>query len=241
MHAEGARAPDVALPWYAFPLLPFPRRIARGLARVRDSGRFEKVPNRWQLALGVLRMWHRLVYKPETIGVSDPASVRPTLRARLLSNRKLRFPFLLAERAVAPLDMTGLASSRERTLRHLLGAYHDRQQFAYDLELLACNPGALEELHRRVSEVVAHDTPRSRWLRDLTVFDRYHERLLEAVEAALEGRLQLDAGEANDPYISFGAYIAWCAAQPESPQATLHAWLAGRFDFEHGLTAEGAA
>jgi hypothetical protein len=160
--------------------------------------------------------------------------VRPSWRARLLEIKAIRLPFLLAERAVAPLDFTGMASPPEQVIRHLLGAHHDANQFVYDLELLALQ-GRLGELHAAVRDVVERDTARSRWLRDLTVFEGYHESLLAAVERALADGPAMTPDEARDPDISFAAYLRWCARQPETPAATLRAWREGRFSFESQL------
>lgn len=224
-----------ALPWHSYVTLLFPRDVERGLERVRQAGLVPVVPNLWQLELGVLRMWHRIVFRSETVGTSKQGRARPSLRAKLFAYRPLRFPFLLRERAVAPLDLSGLLSSRERIIRHLLGAHHDGNQFTYDLELMLSYPGALEELRARALEVVSRDDARSRFLRDLVVYDGYHESLLRAVERALAGDLELPPGERDDPDISFRAYLRWCARQPESPSATLSAWQAGRFDLQRGL------
>jgi hypothetical protein len=224
-----------AYPLWAHALLIHPDRVARRLERVASCGLVETTPNLWQISLGVLRMLERVLFRSETVGTCREGSVRPNLRARLLQNRALRLPFLLAERAVAPLDFSGLTSSPERVIRHLLGAHHDRNQFAYDLQMLAAEPGALDALAVRVREVVASDGPRARWLRDLTVFEGYHESLLAAVTRACEGDFELPPGDADDPDISFFAYLAWCAAQPETPQATLEAILAGRFQLQRGI------
>src|SRR5262245_44929495 len=134
-------------PWHAYALLLAPARIDAALARIHAANMVPKTPNRWQISLGVLRMVHRLITRPETIGTCKAHPVRATWRARLLEVRPLRFPFLLAERAVAPWDLSGLLSSKERVFCHLLGAHHDEHQFAYDLEMLAVHPGALAELH----------------------------------------------------------------------------------------------
>lgn len=206
-----------------------PARIAAHLEEVRASGRHPHVPTPWQLSLGVLRMWIRLATRPETVGTSA-APVRPGLRARALAWRPLRFPFLVAERAIAPLDFSGLASSTARIIKHLIGAHHDGTQALYDLEILASRPGALAELRAALAEIVEHDTPRARWLKDLTVFEGYHEHLLALVDDALAGRFGYDADDARDPDVSFSAYLAWCAAQPATPAATLAAWRAGALD-----------
>src|SRR5690348_15829398 len=105
------------------------------------------------------------MFRSEEIG-SAASRPRPNGHARLLDYRPLRFPFLLAERAVAPHDFSGLLSDRERVLSHLLAAHHEGVQFVYDLEMLSVYPGGLEELFRRARALVAADTPRTRWLRD---------------------------------------------------------------------------
>src|SRR5690606_34889699 len=146
------------------------------LAELRAAGH-ARVPNVWQITLGVARMWHRVLFRSETIGTCRTFRPRRTLRARLLAFRALRFPVLLAERAVHPLDFSGLLSDEDRVVRHLLGAHHDGVQFLYDLELLRDRPGALERLRDEARRVVAIDDRRSRWLRDLVVYERYHETL----------------------------------------------------------------
>lgn len=221
------------LPWYVRVILVRPAPVLANLDRLRAAG-VADLPNPWQLCLGVLRLWHRVLYRSETVGTCTDGRVRPTWRARLLEKKALRLPFLLAERAVAPLDFTGLGSPPDRVIRHLLGAHHDANQFVYDLELLSIH-GRLDELHAAVRDVVERDTPRSRWLRDLTVFEGYHESLLAAVERALAGGPAMSAEEARDPDVSFGAYLRWCARQPETPAATLRAWRDGRFALDSSL------
>jgi hypothetical protein len=223
-----------ALPRLARLLLVDPDTIDAKLARLRSAGLVPAVPNAWQLTLGIARMWHRVLFRSETIGTCRAHPVRGTYRARLLAFRPLRFPFLLRERAVAPLDFSGLLSDRERVIRHLLGAHHDANQFAYDLEMLALEPGALEELHVRVKRVLEEDTPRTRFLRDLVVYERYHELLEDAVRRACAGDFGLTGAERRDPDISFAAYLAWCARQPSTPEATWEALRSGRYDLAEG-------
>ncbi len=224
--------------WHAYALLFTPRRISRALERVAAAGLVERPPNLWQIELGVLRMWHRVLFRPESIGTSRENPVRPGWRARLLSFRPIRFPFLLAEKAVAPLDFSGLASSPSRVVSHLLGAHHDGNQFAYDLELLSAYPGGLERVRELTRQVIDQDTPRSRWLRDLVVYERYHDNLLASVERALEGDFGLPAAEADDPDICFVAYLRWCAAQPATPAETWALWRAGRYTIADGVRDE---
>lgn len=217
-------------------LLLFPERIGQNLERVRAAGVVPRTPNRWQIGLGVLRMWHRVLFRSETIGTCADDPVRPTWRARALEHRALRAPFLMAERAIAPLDFSGLASSPERVIRHLLGAHHDKNQFAYDFSLLLAHPGRLEELVERALAVVEGTDPRADWLRDLVVYEGYHERLLASAEDALERGVRLPADEANDPDISFEGYMRWCAAQPATLEETLEAYRRGEYSIPHGVT-----
>lgn len=226
--AEGVAVVDV--PWWAWLVFPNARRVVENLEKVRASRLVARAPNLWQLFLGTLYMAKRVVFRSSTVGTcSDP--VRSTTRARLLAWRALRLPFLLAERVVAPLDLSGLASDRDRVLGHLLGAHHDGAQFVYDLELLAVHPGALEELRDATRALIDEGGPRAAWLRDLCVFEGYHEKLLAATEAALAGTLALDERDARSPDITFKAWLAWCADRPEAPGLALRAWVRGELSF----------
>lgn len=221
-------------PWYVRALVGDPARIELHLARMRAHDIVDVTPNPWQLCLGVLRLWHRNLFRPQTVGTSPGGTVRATWRARLFANRAVRLPALLAERAVAPFDFTGLRSPPERLIRHLLGAHHDGNQFVFDLEILAGH-GRLDELARAVQAVLTKDTARTRWLRDLTVFEGYHESLAAAVAQAIAAGPVMTDAEARDPDLSFRAYLTWCARQPATPAETFEAWRAGRFAFDSGL------
>ncbi len=192
-------------------LLPGSANIARSLERIRSAGIVDHVPTMAGILRGVRRMLHRLVFRSETIGTCKEHPVRATWRAKLLSWRIVRLPFLVAERAVAPFDLSGLASPPDRVIRHLLAAHHDGMQLVYDLELLALWPGRLEELERRAAAVVDGTDPRADWLRDLVVFDGYHENLLATTRAFRAGEPLLDHAQANDPDISLRAFLVWCS------------------------------
>ncbi len=219
------------LPWYAHLVLRRPEQIRANLDRIADAGIVERTPNVWQIFLGVLRMWYRILFHSEGIGTSLADPVRRGFRARLLDYRVFRFPCLLWERSIAPLDLSGLASPPERLMTHLLGTHHDGDAFFYDLRILACHPGKLEELRQRARDVVQHDTPRHRWLRDLCVYENYHEHLLVAVERALAGDWQV---KPQSPHAdtSLESYLDWCAAQPSTPEATRIAWRRGELDLD---------
>lgn len=214
-------------PWWVRALLLRPARIDRALAAVRERRLVAPAPNVFQVFLGVIRMLHRLVFRSETVGTSLARAPRRTFRARLLAMRAVRLPFLVAERAIAPLDLSGMISSRERILRHLLGAHHDAMEFVYDLELLSLHDGALDELAVRARAVVDGTDPRAGWLRDLVVFEGYHEALLEAVETVRRGEPLAAGDRVDDPDASFFAYLRWCASQPPTPAAAFAAWRRG--------------
>lgn len=226
-------------PAWAYLFLVDPARAQRNLDLIRASGLATAVPNLWQLCLGVARMAHRIAFRSDTIGTSRAQRVRANPRARLLAVRPVRFPFLLAHGSIAPWDLSGLTSSPARLIRHLLGTHHDEHQFVYDLEILRHYPGALDALARRARAVVTRDDRHARWLRDLCVFEGYHEALLAAVEAALRDGVHLPADEADDPDIAFDAYLRWCAQQPPTPSATLAAWRAGRWRLTAPLADPG--
>lgn len=216
--------------WYESLILVRPRRVLANLERTTEMLGVPQ-PTPWQLCLGVLRLWHRVLFRSSTVGTSPGGIVRSTLRARVLAWRAARLPCLLAERAVVPLDFTGLGSTPERLITHLLGAHHDGNQFVYDLELLAAY-GKLDELRQRVRDVIDRDDT---WLRDLTVFEGYHESLLAAVERAIAAGPERSEADARDPDISLHAYLTWCSQQPATPAETLRAWHTGAFQFDTPL------
>ena len=225
----------MTIPWHARLLLLAPRRVLSGLASVEEQRLVSDVPNLWQIELGVLRMWHRIVFRSETVGTCSSHPPRRTWRARLVDNRILRGPFLFWERAITPWDLSGFLADSDQIVRHLLGAHHDGTQFVYDLQLARLHPGTLERVREAAAHVVEVDDARSRWLRDLVVYEQYHESLLAAVEQVLAGADELQSSDADDPDISFFAYLRWCASQPATPADTWAAWRAGRFSFPLGL------
>jgi hypothetical protein len=213
--------------WHARLLLLRPEAVQARLDALADSRRVPHVPNLWQIELGVLRMWHRSLFRSDTFGLCDDHPVRGTWRARGLRRRPVRFLFLLAEGSVVPWDLSGLRSSDRRLIRHLLGAHHDRTQFVYDLQLLTVHPGGLDALEEALGAVVRGDDPRAAWLRDLCVYEHYHDELWEGLQrfrAADEGgATELDPRDADDPDISLWAYLRWCASLPPTPRATVRA------------------
>lgn len=218
--------------WHARLLLAHPQRVHHKVTQLVRCGVIEQAPTLWQLELGVMRMWHRVVFRSNSIGTSTTHRVRRGWRARLLHNRIIRGPFLLFEGAIAPWDHTGLASTSKRIIKHLLAAHHDGAQFAYDLAILSADPNALKELHAQTVRILTAENRRTLWLKDLAVYEGYHEALLHAVECYLSGEPLLDPGAAHNPDIAFEAYIDWCLRQPMSPRDSWRALQSGVFGYK---------
>jgi hypothetical protein len=229
MRRDPSRASRTRIPWHARLILLRPARVLANLRAVGQSPREFPTPTLWQIELAVLRMWHRILFRSETIGMSRANPVRAGWRARWLERRGLRFWFLLFEGSVRPWDLSGLLSTPQSLIRHLMGTHHDGVQFVYDLEILSLHEGMLAALHAQVRELTQRDTPRARWLRDLCVYEGYHEALLAAVERARAGDLGGSDSGANDPDIRFRALLAWAARQPATPRETWRAWRRGEF------------
>jgi len=204
---------------WRYHLLHFrPRRIERRVEELYDAGVIDVRPTLWQLWIGTLYMWHRATFRSETLGLST-GPVRRTRRARLLRFRPLRSPFLFGGRRVNPLDHTGLGSSTDHTVRHLLGAYHAAGEFHFDLQLIAHQPGALEALEHRLARIVSDADPDATFLKDLCVYEGYHDELLEGVRAWLRGD---DVGlDHDDPDATLTGFLQWCSRQPPTLRATV--------------------
>ena len=170
------------VPLWSYVLLR-PRRVQARLVEI-SAQTGSPAPTLWQMAQWTLRMWHRIVFCLDSVGSGGGEPVRTTWRAQILAPKALRFFALVSARAIAPLDMSGLACSPARVIRHLCGAHHDGIEFAYDLEMLSTFPGALDALETEVRAIVDGTHPRAEWLRDLCVYEGYHERLLDGVERA---------------------------------------------------------
>lgn len=193
-----------------------------------------ETPNTWQVQLGVLRMLHRVLFRSDSIGTCAEHPVRNTWRARLLHKRAIRLPVLVALRAVAPLDFSGLLSPTWRIQRHLLAAHHDGLQFVYDFELLALDEGALDEVRAHAEEIVSGRDPHAEAWRDVAIFERYHENLIAAIDAFKAGDLHLGDDDDN-PDLTFFAFLSWCARQPPDAVATLRRFEAGEYSIANGV------
>lgn len=225
------RTMSTELSWFYRFVLRHPERVEWHLERLYELGRIDTKPNLWQVSMGVAYMLHRMVFRPQTIGVDD-APVRRTLRARLWQFRPLRFPFLMWQKAIDPIDLTGLSGSMERKHSHLVGAYHPGDNALYDLECMTCDPEALEALRADVVQIIEGNTFRSRFLKDLTVYEGYHERLLQLIDRAMVNDFAPAAEKVDHPDTTLRGFLRWCAAAPDSPEATFQALLAGHLQFD---------
>lgn len=210
-------------PLWSYALLFRPRHVQARLEVLHEAGALSgPAPSLWQVFLGTLYMWHRVTFRPQTIGLSS-SPVRDTRRARLLRNRLFRGPLLFTGRRVNPLDHTGLGSSSAHLVRHLIGAHHDRQDYVYDLEILATDPGQMAALEQRLAGIVSGEAPDAAFLRDLCVYEGYHESLLDTVRRWNRG--ELPDLSTDNPDVTLRAFMAWCARQPPTPGASLRALL----------------
>ena len=108
-----------------------------------------------------------------------------------------------------------------------------------DIEDLLAD-GKLEEALTRARAVRDGADPRAEWLRDLTVYENYHEALCAALDAAVRGEFPMPDHQVDDPDISFLAYLAWCARQPETPTETWRQLSAGRYAIAEGVLPAAA-
>ncbi|MBK9261239.1 MAG: hypothetical protein IPM54_15715 [Polyangiaceae bacterium] len=219
--------------FYRF-VLRNPERVEWHLDRLYELGRIDVKPNLWQVSLGVAYMLHRMVFRPSTIGI-DETPVRRTFRARLWQYRPLRFPFLLWQKAIDPIDLTGLSGSMERKHSHLVGAYHPGDNALYDLECMTCDADALAKLREDVVKIIQGDSARARFFQDLTVYEGYHPRLLQLIDRAMAGDFAPQPGKEDHPDTTLRGFLRWCAAQPDTPEATFDALLQGTLRFEPKL------
>jgi hypothetical protein len=246
--SQSARSPSVAV-WFERLVLLDPAAIDEGLlalAEVRarppvdDVGDAvaaavpSRLPSRWQVALGILRMQHRLLTRRASVGLASLPR-EPGLWPRLLEQHVVRAPFLLLEGSVVPHDLSGLRSKSSTLQRHLLGTYHAGNEANYDLEILAArDPQALVTLREACIAVVDGRHPRARRWRSLCVYAGAHEELLAQIDRALRGEFL--GRTRDDPDVSFFAFLRFCARQPADPNTTAAAWQTGRYHLEKGLT-----
>ena len=225
--------------WHTWLLLVHPPRVQRRLDLLGTRLGFSV--NLWQIELGVLRMWHRMLFRSETIGISTTHGVRKGSWARLLQWRAFRFFCLVREGSFVFWDSSGLFSGPDTIVRHLLANHHDGERFLYDLELLELlYPEHLAVLERSLAEVLDGREPRGEWWRDLCVYEHYHEDLAAGLAAFRSGS-ELRERYREDADTSFLAYLRWCARQPGSPAETWALFRAGAYSLHLGRLQDAGA
>lgn len=220
--------------WFIRFVLRNPEQVEWHLDKLYELGRIDEKPNLWQVTMGVAYMLHRMMFRPQTIGLDD-SPVRTTWRAKAWRYRPLRFPFLVLNKAIDPFDLTGLSGTMERKHTHLVGAYHPGDNALYDLECMACDPKSLEKLREDVVEILQSRTARALLLQDLTVYEGYHARLLQLIDRAIAGDFAPAVGQEDHPDTTLRGFLRWCAAQPPSPETTFQAWVQGQLHFGPSL------
>ncbi len=206
-----------------------PWRIRRVLTALHRAGTIRVMPTAWQVVCGVLYMIARVVLRPETVGQSSVDPARTTPRSRLLAIRAVRAPVLLFTGCIVPWDLTGFGTAPATLRRHLLGAYHPWDNAMYDLAVLSVYPGETARLREDVAAVVAGTHPRAAWLRDLVVYEGYHERLLTVVDRALAGDLRVRDAPSPPSDATVSGWADFVTSLPPTLSEALGAWRAGSF------------
>lgn len=203
-----------------------PELMLKNLALLKEKGHIQEIPTLWQVIQGMAQQWSFTAANLEKLGHDQSHPVRDSAGARLLQPQLLRFIPLLIEGAINPWDRSGLALTPERKMRHILGTHHGGETVMYDMQLLDCYPGALESLRDQLNEILENDTPRSRWLRDLVVYEGYHEALKRVVDRALAGDFTVpEEAPPGDDY-TVGSFVDRCLACPVTPEETLRRLIA---------------
>lgn len=205
--------------WWEAVLLGRTAAMRDAMDRLVDAGLLARPLTGRELVRAQGYNRYRLLFRPGTVGTSA-GRVRPGWRARLLSWRAARLPAAIAEEALSLLDLTGLSRRPDQLIHHLLAAHHEGWQLHYDLELLSAHPGALERLEGLAERMVREDTPRTRWLKDLCVFEGYHEALLASVRAFRACTISMSPEERSNPDITLQAFLAWCQRPREAEPVT---------------------
>ncbi len=179
------------------------RRITHWVVR----GDVPRAPTRWQIAVG----W--LAQMPVYLAETDLE--RATSRRTLLGQVPLRAPL---QALYVPQQVwlgTGLAETQETIVRHLLSVLHEDGLLAYDLQLLAADPGALEALASRASAVAEGRDRWSRLLIPLVGGAGYHRRLAARAREAAAGAFP--TGDCDPRFASLVGFLRFCLDLPGWP------------------------
>lgn len=166
------------------------QQVAGKLARIRESIRVRMLRGEFERRMGKL----------QDLGLVDTLPTR--LQVRFAGMDMLRFCILPAAKAyyiqqgidmrfhyflrfledpMSMLDPTGLSSTKETLIGHLLQSVHLNP--VYDLQLLCMFDDGLDELQRQAEHMVAGTHPRQASIAVTVEDPAYHEKLLTYIKA----------------------------------------------------------
>lgn len=202
-------------------LLHNPKLLQKNLRLLKERGHIREIPTLWQVFQGMAQQWWYTVNNLETLGHDFENPIRDSIGAKLLQPHAMRFLPLMIEGAINPADRTGLALTPERKMRHILGTHHPPETVIYDLQLLDCYPGALDTLRAKLVAIIEGDDFKSRWLKDLVVYEGYHESILPTVDRAIAGDFSVSLPPRPGDDFTVGSFAERCLACPPKPDGTI--------------------
>jgi hypothetical protein len=204
-----------------------PTTIATRLDHLRVRGLIDRVPTRTQLVFGGIDMVRFVIAPAARVYYRDK-------RITYWVHHLLR----VLDDPVASLDPSGVLSTRETIIGHLLQVVHlGCCDPFYDLQVLECLDDGLPDLERQLRALLAGNHPRQTAIDAIMADPTYHRRLLDYVVAFRAH----DAGHApfcsHEPLVpgarfataqqtfsTLAGFVRYAAALPSSPLA-----LARRF------------
>ena len=208
-----------------------PRELASRLERLRELGLVDHPPTQAQLLFGGIDMV-RFVIEPaaRTYYRDKPVSYHLHHLLRFLDDPS------------ATLDPTGLCSTRDTTIGHLLQVVHlGCCDPVYDLQVLQCFDDGLDELERQVRAMLDGTHPRHAAIASIIAEPDYHRRLLDYIVAYRSAPstpppfddgppLRTDASflAATATFRTLAGFLDYAAALPRSKRALVRRLFAVR-------------
>lgn len=196
---------------------PRGERARRRIAHWVDRGALPGAPSRWQIAVGWLAQMPFYLAETEL----ERAASRRTAMGQV----PVRVPL---QALYAPGQVwlgTGLAEPSDTIARHLLSVFHEDGLIAYDLQLLAADPGALDALADRAQRVATGEDAWSRLLVPLTGSAGYHERLALRAREAAAGVFPV--GDCDPRFASLVGFLRFCLDLPAWPPPSFYGFERG--------------
>jgi hypothetical protein len=199
-----------------------PNTISTRLERLRVRGQIDRVPNRAQLVFGGIDMVRFVIAPAARVYYRDK---RITYWVHHL--------FRIFDDPAASLDPSGVLSTRETIVGHLLQVVHlGCCDPIYDLEVLECLDDGVPELERQLRQLLAGTHPRQAAIETIIADPTYHARLLDYVIAfrttgggppAFCTQQPLIADPqfvtAQQTFATLVGFVRYAAALPSSPMA----------------------